>query len=275
MGHLECNVVALIGVGEGESGREKGRGSPPGERNWCLASRLSVMPDCSAEALLPRSLRVTVQVLLAKHHVRSGIDHILPPHPLLSPPPLRLPAFPPTLHVPTTCLLTPRYFGRLCSTTTIRAGLPFLLPYPFLAAYPTKASHADGARRPSNMSLLPSPGLLQNLVHGPGTRNKGDSGRTEKWQESEQKQSLLKKKSSLAHLIQFARNPVEHVSEAVENWYDGSTKEERTHRQTLEDRKQLLYLKMRLVRESGKPRMTMYMLTRVAGDDTPELGSGR
>jgi len=57
----------------------------------------------------------------------------------------------------------------------------------------------------------------------------------------------LRPASSLANLIHFARNPVEIASEAVEDWYDGSTKDERVRRQSLADRKQLLYLKMRTV----------------------------
>ena len=53
--------------------------------------------------------------------------------------------------------------------------------------------------------------------------------------------------SSLASLVRLARNPIENIGEAVENWYDGTTKEERARRQSLADRKQLLYLKMRMV----------------------------
>lgn len=53
--------------------------------------------------------------------------------------------------------------------------------------------------------------------------------------------------SSLASLVHFARNPIENIGEAVENWYDGTTKEERARRQRVADRKQLLYLKMQMV----------------------------
>jgi len=56
----------------------------------------------------------------------------------------------------------------------------------------------------------------------------------------------LRSTSSLTNLIHFARNPLEKVGEAVENWYDGSTKEERVKRQEVADRKQLLYLKLRM-----------------------------
>ena len=53
--------------------------------------------------------------------------------------------------------------------------------------------------------------------------------------------------SSLASLVHFTRNPIENIGEAVENWYDGTTKEERARRQRVADRKQLLYLKMKMV----------------------------
>ena len=53
--------------------------------------------------------------------------------------------------------------------------------------------------------------------------------------------------SSLASLVRLARNPIENLGEAVEDWYDGTTKEERARRQSLADKKQLLYLKMRTV----------------------------
>ena len=64
---------------------------------------------------------------------------------------------------------------------------------------------------------------------------------------NQQGQQSLRATRSLANLIHFARHPVENVGEAVENWYDGSTKEERARRQVLADRKQLLYLKLRTV----------------------------
>ncbi|KAL8800772.1 MAG: hypothetical protein Q9182_004936 [Xanthomendoza sp. 2 TL-2023] len=51
--------------------------------------------------------------------------------------------------------------------------------------------------------------------------------------------------SSIARLVRFARHPVENLGAAVEDWYDGTTKAEREIRQSLDDRKQLLYLKLR------------------------------
>lgn len=62
-----------------------------------------------------------------------------------------------------------------------------------------------------------------------------------------QDQKIPRSSSSLASLIYFARNPIENVGQVVEDWYDGTTKEERARKQSLADRKQLLYLKMRMV----------------------------
>ena len=64
-------------------------------------------------------------------------------------------------------------------------------------------------------------------------------------------QKSLQPSSSLASLIDFVRNPTQTVGEAVENWYDGTTKEDRDRRQATDDRKQLLYLKMRTVRRGS------------------------
>ena len=71
----------------------------------------------------------------------------------------------------------------------------------------------------------------------------------------------LPSSSSIASLIDFVRNPTQTVGEAVENWYDGTTKEERDKRQALEDRKQLLYLKMRVVRMHCVVAFCVYLLT--------------
>ena len=78
------------------------------------------------------------------------------------------------------------------------------------------------------------------LIHG-GAESRPKSANNQLGQHS------LRSTSSLANLIHFARHPVENVGEAVENWYDGSTKEERARRQVLADKKQLLYLKLRTV----------------------------
>ena len=73
------------------------------------------------------------------------------------------------------------------------------------------------------------------------------------WTESAKRQqpqsnSSLRSKSSFADLFRFARNPFESTSEIFEDWLDGSTKAERTERQAIEAKKQLLYLKLQNVR---------------------------
>lgn len=94
----------------------------------------------------------------------------------------------------------------------------------------------------SIMPFLQSPSLLPSLA-----LNHGDDRLRLKSAGNRSAQKSVRSASSFANLIHFARNPVEIASEAVEDWYDGSTKEERTRRQVLADRKQLLYLKMRTV----------------------------
>lgn len=91
------------------------------------------------------------------------------------------------------------------------------------------------------MVYLPSIPLLHNLTpsYGDEEPQTPTSGK--------QTSKTRRSSSSLASLIHFARNPIENIGEAVENWYDGTTKAERTRRQSLADGKQLLYLKMRMV----------------------------
>ena len=91
------------------------------------------------------------------------------------------------------------------------------------------------------MVHLPSIPLLHNftLDHGDAEPRASNSGK--------QYPKARPSASSLASLVRLARNPIENIGEAVENWYDGTTKEERARRQSLADRKQLLYLKMRMV----------------------------
>lgn len=47
--------------------------------------------------------------------------------------------------------------------------------------------------------------------------------------------------------MHFVRNPIDTVGETVEDWYEGNTKEERIKQQILEDKKQILYLRLRNV----------------------------
>ena len=91
------------------------------------------------------------------------------------------------------------------------------------------------------MSFLQGTSLLQGL----GFNHSDDTLRSPTSENP--LQSKLRPARSLGNLIQFARNPVKLAGEAFEDWYDGSTKEERVQRQAFADRKQLLYLKMRMV----------------------------
>ncbi|KAL8687808.1 MAG: hypothetical protein Q9218_006125, partial [Villophora microphyllina] len=90
------------------------------------------------------------------------------------------------------------------------------------------------------MSLLQSVSMLQALtgIHDGAWSPEPSSSHT-------CPPKALRPKGSIVRLVQFARHPIDNVGEAVENWYDGTTREERNRRQSLEDRKQLLYLKLR------------------------------
>lgn len=57
----------------------------------------------------------------------------------------------------------------------------------------------------------------------------------------------LRSRGSIATLVSLVRNPVATVGEAVETWYGGLTIEERIGKQRSEDRKQVLYLRLRSV----------------------------
>ncbi|KAL8913227.1 MAG: hypothetical protein Q9172_007328 [Xanthocarpia lactea] len=91
------------------------------------------------------------------------------------------------------------------------------------------------------MSLLQTSYLLQSLTfqHRNTPESPPDTGSRNCTPQTPQSND------SIARLVQFARHPVENVTEAVEDWYDGTTKAERDRRQSLDDRKQLLYLKLR------------------------------
>lgn len=90
------------------------------------------------------------------------------------------------------------------------------------------------------MSFLQNTALIQSLSlnHGNGSVATENGGK---------QQAALRSKSSIANLIQFVRNPVENVGEAFEYWRDGYTTEEQIRKQRQDDRKQILYLKLRTV----------------------------
>lgn len=93
------------------------------------------------------------------------------------------------------------------------------------------------------MSFLPIQTLLQSLSisHGDGKGTDVVDGN------EKASQKRIQSKSSLANLIQFVRNPISNVGQAVEYCYEGNTKVERVRQQILEDKKQILYLRLRNV----------------------------
>lgn len=94
------------------------------------------------------------------------------------------------------------------------------------------------------MLFLQDSNLLQSLKFGHGTSPvSADSIESRRLGQKSPRSS-----SPLAHLVQIVRHPIQNVGRAVEDWYEGSTKEERTRQQSRENEKQLLYLKLREVR---------------------------
>lgn len=95
------------------------------------------------------------------------------------------------------------------------------------------------------MSFLPTTNLIQSLSisHGDSKELAIVDRKTKPLQKQ------IRSKSSLASLIQFVRNPVANVGQALEYYYDGDkdNKEERVKQQILEDKKQILYLRLRNV----------------------------
>ena len=83
------------------------------------------------------------------------------------------------------------------------------------------------------MSFLQNTTLLPSIGHGSKTNGACHH--------------QIRPRGSIASLTRLIRNPIESVGEAVEGWYDGSTKEERAQKQFIEERKQILYLKLREV----------------------------
>ncbi len=92
--------------------------------------------------------------------------------------------------------------------------------------------------------------ILQHSVFLRGINHNHDTVSDAVVSSGKQQHDLLRPKSSLANLIHLVRNPLETVGGTVEHWRDGSTKYERARKQSLQDKKQLLYLKLREVRVS-------------------------
>lgn len=95
------------------------------------------------------------------------------------------------------------------------------------------------------MSFPPTANLFQSLSisHGDGK----ELAIVERKTKPQQRQT--QSKSSVTSLIQFVRNPVAIVGQALEYYYEGDkdNKEEQVKQQILEDKKQILYLRLRNV----------------------------
>lgn len=105
---------------------------------------------------------------------------------------------------------------------------------------PSNHSSTDGVDLPLTMHFFQSSALLHKLInnHAKGSAPADSDGKHASGQKP------LRSYQSLANLLEFVRNPVENVGEAVENWYEGNTKEDRKRRQNREERKQILYLRL-------------------------------
>lgn len=95
------------------------------------------------------------------------------------------------------------------------------------------------------MSFLPNASLIQSLSisHGDGKELAIVERRTKP------QQRQIQSKSSITSLVRFMRNPVANFGQALEYYYEGDKdiKGERVKQQILEDKKQILYLRLRNV----------------------------
>ncbi|KAL8826039.1 MAG: hypothetical protein Q9170_007561 [Blastenia crenularia] len=89
------------------------------------------------------------------------------------------------------------------------------------------------------MSLIPTSTLLHPLTF-PHSKPRLSAASAD----SRLYSKTRRPKTPVVRLLQLVKHPIENLSEVVEDWYDGTTKEERDQRQMLEDRKQLLRIKL-------------------------------
>ena len=71
------------------------------------------------------------------------------------------------------------------------------------------------------------------------------------------KSQQLGSKSSLASLIHIAKHPVENVVDSLDSWWDGYTKEQRARKQSFEQKRQILYLRLREVSSISIPQRSV------------------
>ena len=96
---------------------------------------------------------------------------------------------------------------------------------------------AYGSPNLSTMSFLQDTTLLHSTKLSALNKNSKDgNGR-----------QPLKSRSSVSALVEFVRNPVETIGDAVSVWYAGLTKEERERSEAVESRTRVLYLTLQNV----------------------------
>lgn len=108
------------------------------------------------------------------------------------------------------------------------------------------------------MPFLHSPAVLRSLSTGHRR-----SSNLEDTQQTLKHGSVVRSTRSIARLIDFVRNPVEHVGEFVESWYEGTTKDERARQQKREEARQIWSLRLRDVSAPWHP-VAQYQAANVA-----------
>lgn len=121
------------------------------------------------------------------------------------------------------------------------------------------------------MSVLPNTSLLRSLTLSHG------SDPTSSVPAPKRRSGIvpLRARSSIATFAQFVQSPVANVGELVEDWWDGSTKSDRIKRQTLEEKKQVLRLRLQEVPLDYMilPRLWRWLTSSVTGLDIHTLAS--
>lgn len=88
--------------------------------------------------------------------------------------------------------------------------------------------------------------FLQDTTLLPSTLQHGTSLKGLKLAPNSQSQGRqLRSKGSIASLVSAARNPVAAIGDVLDGLRDGLTKEERAEKQRLENKKQILYIRLR------------------------------
>ncbi len=100
-------------------------------------------------------------------------------------------------------------------------------------------SRAHGFNARISMSFL----LDATLLHGTGTQHAGVNGQAVA--PSLKRRHSISNQGLLSPLVRLLRNPVDIVGNVVEGLRDGLSPEERAERLKFENRRQILYLRLR------------------------------